>query len=316
LSGVDLLRTQVKDLLDFWTDKDDHDRPALLIMLAQHLQPVQMADSQNSVKSKITGGPAPWDDPVAHLLADVASGTRTIERGLDIALGFSIRTRGGSDGNTRHALSRIPDLVDALEGRSEYTELIAEARNTIGLWHRAALLLLGAERRWAHFRYRELEQLNEDGDVVNVFPGIACCPYCESPVRIQPDVADGGDKDRWACPECTQTRDCAQCTQRAAWAAVEAAEADRAVQGLRPLTYEEKAQIWTGTPVVYGCEHVTMFGCPHVKATHYDIGETDAFCVNRGCVDENGRRRSWPVDAWLGQLLTWQPDTRKTRLSA
>lgn len=252
IDGVDLLRTQIKDMLDWWTDRDDVDRPALLILLANHLQPVRMADSENSVKSKITGGPAPWDDPVAHLLADVASGTRTIERGLDIALGFTPRQRGGSDGNTRHALSRIPDLVDAMADRDGLEDLIAEARVTVGAWHRGALLLLGAERRWAHMRYRELEQLDEAGNVVEIFPGIACCPYCESPVRIQPDLADEGDVERH-------------------------------LPGREKTSYGDK-------PL--------------------------ALCVDRACLDDSGERRSWPVDAWLGQLLMWKRDTQATARGA
>lgn len=308
MSGIDLLRTQVKDLLDWWTDKDDHDRPALLILLARHLQPVRMADSENSVKSKITGGPAPWDDPVAHLLADIASGSRTIERGLDLALGFNIRIRGGSDGNTRHALARIPDLCDALVGKDDYIELLAEARNTIGLWHRAALLLLGAERRWAHIR-TEVESRNAEGELLDLFPGIAVCPYCESPVRIQADLADSGDKDLWQCPECTQSQYCDQCTFRAAWRRVDVWEQDHG----RQAPYDVREYIWETQPAVYGCKHVTVFGCPHVKAQHHDRGEAVAVCVDRACVDDAGHRRHWPVDAWLGQLLTWRRDTRSDR---
>jgi hypothetical protein len=242
---IDLLRTQVKDLLDWWTDRDDVQRPALLILLAQHLQPVRMADSENNVKSKITGGPAPWDDPVAHLLADVSSGTRTIERGLDIALGFTPRQRGGSDGNTRHALGRIPDLTDALDGKDGVEDLIAEARVTIGAWHRGALLLLGAERRWAHIR-TEVNEYENDGTLKDQYPGVAVCPFCESPVRIQPDLADEGDVERH-------------------------------LPGREKTSYGEK-------PL--------------------------ALCVDRTCLDDNGQRRSWPVDAWLGHLLTWKRDTR------
>ncbi len=244
---IDLLRTQVKDMLDFWTDRDDTDRPALMHLLMVQLQPVQMSDSSGNVKSKITAGPAPWDDATAHLLADIASGSRTIERGLDIALGFQPRQRGGSDGNTRHALSRIPDLVNALPEPA--VELAAEARVTIGTWHRAALLLLGAERRWAYMRYRELEQRDEEGTVIDVFPGVACCPYCESPVRVQPDLADEGDPER----------------------------------------------------------HL-----PDRSATSYGA-LTDAVCVNAGCRDEQGIRRTWPVNAWLGELLVWKRDTQQLR---
>jgi hypothetical protein len=193
VTAIDLLRTQVKDLLDSWLDRDDQPRPALMHLLMVQLQPVRMSDSDNSVKSKITAGPAPWDDPTAHLLADVASGSRTIERGLDIALGFTPRQRGGSDGNTRHALSRIPDLVDALPEPA--VELAAEARVTIGAWHRGALLLLGAERRWAHIR-TEVEVRDDDHELLDVYPGIAVCPYCSSPVRMQPDLADEGDPER------------------------------------------------------------------------------------------------------------------------
>src|SRR6185312_5890721 len=75
--------------------------------------------------------------------------------GLDIACGFHPHIRGGSDGNTRHALGRIPDLVDLLADKhpdGAMRDLIAEARITIGSWHRAALTLLGAERRWAFMR--------------------------------------------------------------------------------------------------------------------------------------------------------------------
>lgn len=244
--SIDLLRTQVKDMLEAWLDSEGDERAALLLLLAVQLRPTRMADSENSVKSKITAGPAPWDDPIAHLLADISAGSRTIERGMDIALGFNIRIRGGSDGNTRHALSRIPDLADALADRLEYAELVAEARMTIGLWHRAALLLLGAERRWAHMR-TEVEVRDPSSDeLLDQFPGIACCPYCESPVRIQPDLADEGDVERH-------------------------------LPGREKTSYGLKPRAW---------------------------------CVDRGCVDDDGNRRSWLVDAWLGQLLTWKRDTR------
>lgn len=251
MTGVDLLRTQTKDLLDCWTDRDDQDRDSLLRMLACHLQPVRMADTQQSVKAKITGGPAPWDDPVAHLLADIASGTRTIERGLDIACDFTPRTRGGSDGNTRHALGRIPDLVDLLGERhpdGRMRELTAEARVTVGAWHRGALLLLGAERRWAHIR-TEVEVRDDDDVLLEVYPGIAVCPYCEHAVRMQPDLADEGDPERH-------------------------------LPGRSATSY--------GTPAI-------------------------AVCVDQGCVDDDGRRRRWDVNPWLGQLLTWQRDARGLR---
>lgn len=283
---IDLLRTQVKDLLDCWTDRDDHERDSLLRMLAEHLEPVRLADSDQSVKAKITAGPAPWDDAVAHLLADISSGTRTIERGLDIACGFQPRTRGGSDGNTRHALGRIPDLVDAIINRDtdgELHEITAEARVTVGTWHRAALLLLGAERRWAHIRgYRALGMRCDrcdgageltvssvtgpgdtepqdqvvacwycDGTGDQLEPAVAVCPYCSSPVRIQPDLADEGDTTRHL--------------------------PDRAA-----TSYGQKAS---------------------------------ASCVNPGCADDNGNRHSWPVDPWLGHLLTWRRDNAKQRAS-
>jgi hypothetical protein len=196
--AYDLLRTQVKDLLDAWQDNEGHIRDALLRMLAKHLQPVHLSDSDQSVKAKITAGPPPWETEIAHLLADVSAGARKMERGLDIANGFNPRDRGGSDGNTRIALSRIPDLVETLAARypdGSRNDLIAEPRVTIGAWHRAALLLLGAERRWAHIR-AEVEVHNDAGDTIDTYPGLAVCPYCESAVRIQPDVADEGDTTR------------------------------------------------------------------------------------------------------------------------
>lgn len=308
--SIDLLRTQVKDFLDYWTDSDDHDQDALLRMLARHLQPSQMVDSQQSVKAKITAGPAPWDDPIAHLLADIAAGSRTIERGLLIALRFNAPPRGGSDGNTRVALGRIPDLVSAIvDNDTERTmsELVAEARITIGMWHRAALLLLGAERRWAHIR-TEVEVRDINGTLLDVHRGIAVCPYCENAIRIQPDLADAGDKDRWACAECTSQQVCSMCTHRDIWAAVDLAEELARIEK-RKLTWQMRQQIAQAVPNVYGCEHVAVYGCPHVKARHFDIGPAVAKCVDRNCVDDNGHRHSWPVDEWLGRLLTWKRDT-------
>lgn len=41
MSTIDLLRTQVKDLLEFWLDSDDQEQDALLRLLAQHLEPVR-----------------------------------------------------------------------------------------------------------------------------------------------------------------------------------------------------------------------------------------------------------------------------------
>lgn len=242
---TDMLRTHVADLLEGWTDREGEERDALLRMLGQHLAPVRLTDADHNYTSKITAGPAPWDDAVAHLLADISSGSRTIERGLDIACGFQPRIRGGSDGNTRHALSRIPDLADTITANhpdGSHADLLAEANITIGAWHRAALLLLGAERRWAHIRTVDDEGL----------PIVATCPYCQQPVRIQPDLADEGDPDR----------------------------------------------------------HL-----PGRSATSYGKRIAEAVCVNPGCVDDDNMRRRWPVDPWLGQLLTWQRDTARQAAS-
>jgi hypothetical protein len=240
---IDRFRTQITDLLTNWQDTDGESHPGLIHMLEQHLEPVHMADDKPYAKSKIAAGPAPWDDAVAHLLADISSGVRTIERGLDLACGFSPRERGGSDGNTRHALSRLADLIDALPGEAH--ELAAEPRITVGMWHRGALILLGAERRWAHIRVAD-----DEGN-----PLIASCPYCESHVRIRPDLADSGDPHRVADHDCTE------------------------------------------------------LGClPSPEAIRGDQ-HAEAECINPSCHDDNGHRRSWPVDAWLGRLLAWKYDT-------
>jgi hypothetical protein len=103
-----------------------------------------------------------------------------------------------TDGNTRHALSRLPDLVDALP--DDARELAVEPSVTVGMWHRGALLLLGAERRWAHIRVTD-----DDGN-----PLIATCPYCQDAVRIRPDLADLGDPHRATGHDC----DVLGCTQR------------------------------------------------------------------------------------------------------
>jgi hypothetical protein len=243
---IDRLRTQVTDILTAWTDSEGVRHPGLHLMLERHLRvgPVHMADDKPYAKSKIAAGPAPWDDAVAHLLADISSGVRTIERGLDLACGFSPRERGGSDGNTRHALSRLPDLVDALP--ADARELAVEPSVTVGMWHRGALLLLGAERRWAHIRVTD-----DDGN-----PLIATCPNCQDAVRIRPDLADLGDPHRATGHDC----DVIGCTQR-------------------------------GPDAIRGDQHA------------------EAECVNQECRDDNGYRRTWPIDPWLGRLVGWKYDT-------
>lgn len=187
---IDRLRTQITDILTAWTDSDGIEHKGLMWMLIDHLEPVHMADDKPYAKSKIAAGPAPWDDAVAHLLADISSGVRTIERGLDLACGYNPRERGGSDGNTRHALSRIPDLVDALP--ENQLELAAEPLVTIGMWHRAALVMLGAQRRWAYIRAAD-----DDGN-----PIVATCPYCSSEIRVRPELTEPGDIHRTLGHDC------------------------------------------------------------------------------------------------------------------
>lgn len=330
--SFELLRTQIKDLTDWWTDDTDTDRPALLHLLTVQTNPVRMEDSPSSVKSKITGGPAPWDDPVAHYLADVAAGSRRLERSLEYALRFRLTHRGGSYGNTIAALKRLPDLDNALEPTTRHLhqtdihELRADLRITIGAWHRAALILLGAERRWSVFHATAPETgymagivTRGDVDLTKTTdhrrPCIALCPYCESPVRIQPDLADDGDQQRIPCPECTSHRAevCTHCTRAAIDKRIDQWE----LQNGRQADWNAREWIIQTQADVTGCEHVTVYDCAHTRARWTPNLDTTARCMNRDCYeeDDDGTRhgRSWPVNKFLGQLLTWQPDTLTAR---
>jgi hypothetical protein len=114
-------------------------------------------------RAKRAHSPAPWNGPAAGVWMDIHAGARQFEQDLCALVGLPVRSRGGSDRNTVHALERLPVLAERdADGRSwQVTDAARFARR----WVRDAEAVLGLHERIT----RLPKQPAHDPPV---------CPYC------------------------------------------------------------------------------------------------------------------------------------------
>lgn len=148
-----------------YADVDELARGGGLLDMLHELLPAQVsrAGSDGGTRQKVSGSPPPWHSEVAGVLFTIHAAARGTETSLRLRKGFSRLSRGGSDGNTRDCLRRLPALAEGCgdDAASEVGSLVAS-------WVRQARQLsdIGLADKWEPLPRRP-----------GTLPPV--CPHCE-----------------------------------------------------------------------------------------------------------------------------------------
>lgn len=155
---------------------------------------------------KISASPAPWNDAAAGLYHEIHDGSRNIEAGLRMLLGYTRRSRGGSDAETVDVLDALPDLIaTALAQHPDHEPVITHGRRRTVSPRRAARDVTSWPRRCRAL----LDQARPTEEPWQKAPGGLRCPYCDRPLRLAPGWDTEGAPPIWCrhCPKAPPTGD-------------------------------------------------------------------------------------------------------------
>lgn len=173
--------------LEFWTDNQgaEHVRGGLLAQVALLIpEPGSPAPKEvqfGHVKAPVS--PTPWNDDAAAVFFEVHAGTRAIEAGLRMLLGYTPVRRDGSNAATVDSLTALPNLIRAaLEQHPDHEPRIVRGRRKTVNPRRAARDIASWPRKCREL----LDQVRKDEEQWTKAPGKLVCPYCDRALRLAP----------------------------------------------------------------------------------------------------------------------------------
>lgn len=171
---------------DVWTDADDDaaDIGGYLPRLTELARQRGPRVHDGSARRKVSGSPAPWNVPAAHLLLDIHAEARELADTLAVALGHHPHRYGTGEDGTAAALVHVARQARALAERDQDRHLPGYAVEKLRGWGRRARRLLDEPRPDEEPWTRAPGDLRCPNPIEDVDTGLIA--VCDAPLWLAP----------------------------------------------------------------------------------------------------------------------------------